>query len=88
VPVFGRKANALVKAAKRIQDSLGVHQDTVVARQRLREFGVQAHLSGENGFTFGRLHALEERQATLAEEAFEDAWAQRPWKDPRRWLRK
>lgn len=31
----------------------------------LRELGVRAHLSGENGFTFGRLHGLE--QAGIAE---------------------
>lgn len=31
----------------------------------LRELGLRAHLSGENGFTFGRLHGLE--QAGIAE---------------------
>ncbi len=88
IPVFGGRAKTLAKSVKRMQDSLGLHQDSVVARQRLRELGVQAHLSSENGFTFGRLHALEERQALLAEEAFEEAWAQMPQKDLRRWLRR
>lgn len=86
IPVFGARAKSLVKAAKRIQDSLGVHQDTVVARQRLREFGVQAHLSEENGFTFGILYALEEQEGERAERAFWDSWSELPHKNIRRWL--
>ena len=87
VPVLGGRAKALVKAAKRIQDSLGVRQDTVVARQRLREFGVQAHLSGENGFTFGKLYALEEQEGDQAERDFWDAWSDLPRKNIRSWVR-
>jgi CHAD domain-containing protein len=67
VPVLGAPAAELAAASEAIQDLLGEHQDTVVARQSLREIGVRAHLSGENGFTFGRLHSLEEsRAAALA----------------------
>jgi CHAD domain-containing protein len=61
--VLGAPATELAAAAEAIQDLLGEHQDTVVARQSLREIGVRAHLSGENGFTFGRLHSLEEARA-------------------------
>jgi CHAD domain-containing protein len=69
VPVLGAPAAELAAAAEAIQDVLGEHQDTVVARRSLREIGVRAHLSGENGFTFGRLHSLEEaRAAALAAE--------------------
>ena len=32
-------------------------------QQLLRELGVQAQLAGENGFTFGRLHGLEDLAA-------------------------
>ena len=63
VPVLGAPAAELAASAEAIQDLLGDHQDTVVARQSLREIGVRAHLSGENGFTFGRLHSLEEARA-------------------------
>jgi hypothetical protein len=35
------------------------HQDAVVARPVLRDIGIQAHLDGENGFTFGVLHERE-----------------------------
>ena len=45
--------------------ALGEFQDSVVARSRLREVGLQAHLSGENAFTYGRLHALEQQRADV-----------------------
>ena len=39
---------------------LGDHQDSVVARDLLRELAVEVQLDGGNAFTFGRLHAAEE----------------------------
>jgi CHAD domain-containing protein len=80
VPALGGRAKLLSRGAKRVQDSLGVHQDTVVARARLREYGIQAHLDGENAFTFGRLHALEQRRGDQAETEFAKAWTQLPRK--------
>ena len=62
-PVLGRRAERLAARAKDLQELLGEHQDTVVARRTLRELGAQAYLANENGFTFGRLHALEEARA-------------------------
>lgn len=87
-PVLGGRAGELAAAAKRVQEALGEHQDTVVARQRLREYAVTAHLSGENGFTFGRLHGLEEARARECELAFRQAWQAFPRGDLRRWLRR
>lgn len=88
VPVLRGRAKALSRRAKRVQDSLGVHQDSVVARVRLREYGIQAHLDGENSFTFGRLHALEQMRGEDAETEFAKAWARLPSKKNfRRWLR-
>ena len=66
------------KAVKDLQKTLGVRQDSVVARQALREYGVSAHLAGENAFTFGRLHALEQARADRAERAFRKAWKALP----------
>src|SRR5512139_2476044 len=63
VPVFGHRAEKLAKRAKQVQDVLGEHQDTVVARSTLRELGAKAYLEHENGFTFGLLHAREEARA-------------------------
>ena len=80
VPVLGKRGTALSRRAKRVQECLGLHQDAVVARARLRELGVQAHLDGENAFSFGRLHALEQWRGAAAEAEFAEAWARLPGK--------
>ncbi len=85
-PVLGKRARRLGRRAKRVQQALGRHQDTVVARAYLREQGVRAHLDGENAFTYGRLHALEEAAAGAAVDDFALAWTKVPAKDLRRWL--
>ena len=84
-PVLGKKARSLAKSAKKVQEALGVHQDSVVARERLREMGMQAHLDGENAFTFGRLHGVEDGRAAGAEADFEKAWKKFRRKQLDRW---
>jgi CHAD domain-containing protein len=59
-PSVGRPAKRLVSRLTALQDLLGVHQDTVVARQLLRDLAGQAHAAGENGFGYGLLHARQE----------------------------
>ncbi|MEW1955411.1 CYTH and CHAD domain-containing protein [Terrabacter sp. NPDC080008] len=86
VPVLGKRARSLAADTKKIQEILGIHQDTVVARQRLREYGMQAHLDGQNAFTFGRLHALEQARAEQAEADFERQWRTFRKKQVRRWV--
>jgi len=85
-PVFGKRAKRLGTRAKRIQQVLGEHQDTVVARATLREIGVRAHLDGENGFTFGRLHALEETRAAELESEYPPLLDRLPTRKRRSWL--
>ena len=87
-PVLGKRARSLTKAAKKIQTTLGEHQDSVVARQRLRELAMQAHLAGENAFTYGRLHALEQARAERVEADFADAWRRFRRKQLHRWTGK
>lgn len=87
-PLFGKRAKRLAASAKNVQDALGEHQDAVVARHLLREYAVQAHLSGENAFTFGRLHALEQARAEHAESDFAQAWSKLPHKNLRNWIRR
>ena len=58
-PVLGKPAKKPASVTKQVQQALGQRQDTVVSRQRLREYGVKAYIDGENGFTFGGLHALD-----------------------------
>ncbi len=85
--VFGQDAKALAKAAKNMQEPLGDHQDSVVLRELLRQLGVRAHLDGENAFTYGRLHALEEARARDTEKQAAVAWKSSSDKRLRRWLR-
>jgi CHAD domain-containing protein len=86
VPLLGKRAKRLAVSVKKVQQALGAHQDTVMSRRVLRDYGVRAHLSGENGFTFGRLHALEQARAAAAVQEFETAWDGVPRKNLRRWL--
>jgi len=85
--VLGKKARTLAADTKLLQETLGIHQDTVVARRRLREYGMRAHLSGENTFTIGRLHALEQARAERAEAEFVALWDRFIAKHAKRWDR-
>ena len=76
VPALGEPAEELASAAEEVQQALGEHQDTVMSRRFLREQGARMHRDGMNGFTLGRLHAIEEARAAAAAEDFERAWAQ------------
>jgi CHAD domain-containing protein len=60
----------VVRAAKRVQKVLGERQDTVVTRELCRRLGVVATAAGENSFSYGRLHALEEARAERAGQDF------------------
>ena len=65
----------VVRVAKRAQTVLGEHQDTIVTRELCRRLGIVASAAGENGFTYGRLHALEQARAERTERDF---WKQAP----------
>ena len=86
-PVLGGRAVDLAERAEAVQDALGVHQDSVMSRRVLRDFGAREHVAGRNGFTFGRLHAVEEARGASTERDFETAWERLPTRGLRRWLR-
>ncbi len=86
-PVYGKQAARFGKQMKKIQASLGTHQDAVIARNTLREIGIRTHLEGENAFTFGLLH---EHNSTAVRDSEQQAW--RYWKQAskpkyRAWLK-
>lgn len=83
---FGRDAERFAAAAQAVQEALGEHQDAVVARDALRQLGVAAHLAGENGFTFGRLHGLQDLRAADARRHFAPAWAELSKRKTLAWL--
>ncbi len=86
-PTAGTPAKRLRKRLKPLQSLLGDHQDTVVARPVLREFGAQAPSEGGNGFTFGLLHGIEAARAARAERALPDRWSRLQKPKNTRWLR-
>jgi CHAD domain-containing protein len=69
-PVFGKRAQAFAKAAADLQDVLGDHQDSVVARAWLR----QAAEGGADAFVAGELAAIEAQAAAEARAAWPKAW--------------
>ncbi|SHH08676.1 CYTH and CHAD domain-containing protein [Geodermatophilus nigrescens] len=74
-PVLGAPAEALVACMKQVQDVLGEAQDTVVTRTWCLRLATAAVGAGEDTFTYGRLHGLEEARAEHADRAF---WALEP----------
>ena len=86
-PVLGSRADKLAERAKKMQNHLGSHQDAVVFRPTIRQLGVQAHLSGGNAFSYGRLHALEQARANEAEAAFAKRWVKESSRYPKPWMR-
>lgn len=63
-----------VRDMKALQSLLGEHQDSVMARQALRDVAAQAHGAGESSFTYGVLYGREERRAAEAEAALPEAY--------------
>ncbi|MFJ3229708.1 CHAD domain-containing protein [Streptomyces sp. NPDC086787] len=73
-PALGGPAAALTKDMKSLQGLLGEHQDSVMARQTLRELSAVAHAAGESAFTYGLLYAREERRAAEVEAELPADW--------------
>ncbi|MEW2083807.1 CYTH and CHAD domain-containing protein [Streptomyces sp. NPDC005283] len=74
IPVLGKPAKRFAKRMKAVQTVLGDHQDSVVAREALRNLGIQAHAAGESAFTWGLLHGQEEAQAAERERELPEVW--------------
>ena len=79
VPIFGRQAVRLASTAEDIQTILGEYQDSVVIRERLRSLATMSADDGVAlGFTYGRLHALEQQRGTEARTRFFRVWQDSP----------
>jgi CHAD domain-containing protein len=79
VPVLGKPADKARKQAKAFTKLSGDYQDSVVAGPVLRHLGMQAHLAGENGFTFGLLHGTEDANAKHVAQRIPGAWQRVRW---------
>jgi CHAD domain-containing protein len=73
-PAVGKKARKARKRAKEFTKVLGEHQDGLVAQPVLRDLGMQAHMAGENGFTYGLLLAQERARCARVEEVYPAYW--------------
>ena len=71
--VRGKRARRIEKAAKRVQRSLGEHQDTVVARDFLRSLATEPGLPAGTKAVYEQLIADEARTARQAEAAYRKA---------------
>jgi CHAD domain-containing protein len=86
VAVFGKPAVRLATRMEKLQETLGEHQDSVVARQVIRELAVAAAGAGENGFTFGLLYAREADIARSAQRTYRSASRAAANNRVRRWM--
>jgi len=82
-PAVGEVAKTARKRAKDLTKVLGEHQDGLVAQPLLRDLGMQAHVAGENGFTYGLLLEQERARCARVEEVYPAYWRRlkevRPW---------
>ncbi|WP_405663700.1 CHAD domain-containing protein [Streptomyces sp. RK9] len=79
-PALGKPAATFAKRMKAVQKVLGDHQDSVVAREALRDLAIQAHAAGESVFVWGLLYGREEAAAAARERELVGVWerASRP----------
>lgn len=73
-PALGKPAKRFSKRMKAVQTVLGDHQDSVVARDALRDLAIQAHAAGESAFTWGLLYGEEEARAADRERELPCVW--------------
>jgi CHAD domain-containing protein len=75
IPVSGRRAVALAKVVEDLQEVLGDHQDSVVARPLIRDLAIATNAArDESAFTFGLLHAREQSVAARSEARLDRVW--------------
>jgi CHAD domain-containing protein len=73
---LGKPAKRLGKRVKAVQQLLGDHQDSVVARDTLRKVTLAAHAAGEPSFTWGLLYGQEQAAADRDERELPPVWAE------------
>jgi CHAD domain-containing protein len=82
VVVYGNQAGKFAAAMESIQELLGEHQDSTVARELLRRIGA----GNRNGFTFGLLYGHEEARARAARTELPTVWEDASAKKLRQWM--
>ena len=85
-PVFGRPARRFARAARRVQQALGEHQDAVLAATWLRDSA--SRIGRDAAFAAGALAAHEVRAAQESLEPWREAWRDLSERGRRDWLRR
>jgi CHAD domain-containing protein len=85
-PAIGKDAGRLTRQVKNVQSLLGDHHDAVIARQQERGLGMEAHLAGENAFTYGLLYQREAEAAGRLRARALKAWRKASGPRYRGWL--
>lgn len=86
-PVFGKDARRTARALKKAQTLLGEHQDTVIAREAIRQLAVRAHAEHENAFSYGLLYERQADQAAVSRKQARKACRRADRKKARAWMR-
>lgn len=71
---LGKKAKKQQKRLTEVQDLLGEHQDSVVAREALARMALDAHAAGQETFTYGLLYERERARAAESERELPGLW--------------
>lgn len=85
-PAVGKQARRFATRMKAVQSVLGDHQDAVTARTVARRIGLEAHLAGENAFSFGLLNERAHRDAQEYQRQARPIWKRAARRRARRWL--
>ncbi len=85
-PDAGPSADRLAKRLRNLQDILGERQDCIVAAELLRDYGMRAHLDGENAFSYGMLYARQTAAAARELDDLERARRRSRRRGVRAWL--
>jgi CHAD domain-containing protein len=86
IPVYGRPARRFARAARRVQQVLGDHQDAVVAAAWLRDTATR--VGRDAAFAAGALAAREARVARESLEQWREVWRAASERGRRDWLRR
>lgn len=86
-PAFGQPAARFARGFKKIQSTLGDHQDSVIARQVERELAIAAAQSTENAFSYGLLYQSDADASVRAVARGQRAWVKVRRRKLRAWLR-
>lgn len=85
-PAFGEPAQRFARKLKKVQSTLGDHQDSVIARVVERELAVAAYQASENAFSYGLLYQRDADASVRARARGQRAWVKASRRKHRKWL--